>query len=213
MLKQHDIDIKDVTGTGKGGRVMKEDVQKYLDSRNSVPKPLSSKSAAHIDAAVEDKVVPLTPIEAHMFKVMTRALSIPHFGYSHSVDLTALTNLRRKFNRQLETSSETHGHGISKLTALPFILKALSQAFLRHPRLNSHLETEAASQNPHLILKASHNFGVAMDHPQWPSSSSRQRCSKSIHSFHRSGTEETGCACKRRPPDPFRHEWRYFHCE
>ncbi|KAJ5585684.1 hypothetical protein N7450_005471 [Penicillium hetheringtonii] len=165
MLKQHDIDIKDVTGTGKGGRVMKEDVQKYLDSRNSVPKPLSSKSAAHIDAAVEDKVVPLTPIEAHMFKVMTRALSIPHFGYSHSVDLTALTNLRRKFNRQLETSSETHGHGISKLTALPFILKALSQAFLRHPRLNSHLETEAASQNPHLILKASHNFGVAMDTP------------------------------------------------
>ncbi|CAI7580064.1 unnamed protein product [Penicillium pancosmium] len=165
MLKQHKIDINDVTGSGKGGRVMKEDVQRYLDSKNVASKPLSSKTVAEIDAAVEDKVVPLTPIESHMFKVMTRALSTPHFGYSHSVDFTSLTNIRRNFNRQLEMSSEMHGDGVSKLTALPFVLKALSQAFLRHPRLNAHLEIETALQKPQLILKASHNFGVAMDTP------------------------------------------------
>lgn len=165
MLKQHKIDINDVTGSGKGGRVAKEDVQRYLDSRNAAPKPLSSQAAAQVNATVEDKAVPLTPIETHMFKVMTSALSIPHFGYSHSVDFTSLTSLRRNFNRQLEISSEMHGDGVSKLTALPFILKTLSQAFLRHPRLNAHLDTETASENPYLIVKASHNFGVAMDTP------------------------------------------------
>ncbi|KAJ5096632.1 hypothetical protein N7456_007353, partial [Penicillium angulare] len=165
MLKQHNIHITDVTGTGKDGRVMKEDVQRYLDSRNPAPNSISSKAAAQIDAAVEDKVVSLTPIETHMFKAMTRSLSIQHFGFSHSVDFTSLTSLRRKFNRQLDICSKMHGDGVSKLTALPFILKALSQAFLQHPRLNAHLETETASGKPQLILKASHNFGVAMDTP------------------------------------------------
>ena len=165
MLQQHKIDINDVTGSGKGGRVTKEDVQRYLVSRNAAPKPLSSKTAGQVDASVEDKVVPLTPTETHMFKVMTHALSIPHFGYSHSVDFTSLTSLRRNFNRQLEVSSEMHGDGVSKLTALPFILKALSQAFLRHPRLNAHLDTETAPERPHLIVKTSHNFGVAIDTP------------------------------------------------
>jgi 2-oxoisovalerate dehydrogenase E2 component (dihydrolipoyl transacylase) len=165
MLKQHNIDIKDVTGSGNGGRVRKEDVQMYLDSRNAAPNPVSSKPAAQVDASVEDKVVPLTPIENHMFKVMTGALSIPHFGYSHSVDLTSLTSLRRDFNKELDVSNGMHRYGVSKLTALPFILKALSRAFLQHPRLNAHLETETAPQNPQLIVKASHNFGVAMDTP------------------------------------------------
>ncbi|KAJ6024480.1 hypothetical protein N7540_005277 [Penicillium herquei] len=165
MLKQHKIDINDVTGSGKGGRVTKEDVLRYLDSTNAAPKTLSSKAAAQIDASVEDRVVPLTPIETHMFKVMTRALNIPHFGYSHSVDLTSLTTLRRKFNRQLEFSSQMHEDNVSKLTALPFILKALSQVFLRHPRLNAHLDTETSPGKPQLILKSAHNFGVAMDTP------------------------------------------------
>ncbi|KAJ5745094.1 hypothetical protein N7520_010276 [Penicillium odoratum] len=165
MLKQHNIDINDVIGSGKGGRVMKEDVQRYLDLRNGAPKQLPSTTVALIDASLEDKVVPLTPIETHMFKVMTRALSIPHFGYSHFVDFTSLTSLRRNFNRRLEVCSDMQGDCVSKLTALPFILKALSQAFLRHPRLNAHLNTEMTPEKPQLIVKASHNFGVAMDTP------------------------------------------------
>lgn len=163
MLREHKIDIKDLIGSGKGGRVLKEDVQSYLASKDSAPKPLFSNPAAQADAPVEDKVVSLTPIETQMFKVMTRALSIPHFGYSHSVDFTSLTNLRRNFNEQLEVSSEIHGDKFSKLTTLPFIMKALSQAFLRYPKLNAHLDTETDPEKPHLIHKSSHNFGIAVD--------------------------------------------------
>ncbi|KAJ5359046.1 uncharacterized protein N7496_011459 [Penicillium cataractarum] len=165
MLKQHKIDIKDIAGSGKGRRVTKEDVQRHLRSRNLALKPLSSKPAAWPGAPLEDEVVSLTPIETQMFKVMTRALSIPHFGYSHSVDVTSLISLCRNFNKQPGVSSEIHGDGVSKLTALPFVMKAISQAFLRHPRLNAHLNTETSPQNPQLIVKASHNFGIAVDTP------------------------------------------------
>ncbi|KAJ5934035.1 hypothetical protein N7466_003582 [Penicillium verhagenii] len=163
MLKQHDINIDDVRGSGKEGTVRKDDVQRYLNSRKVAPELFSSREAGQVHTLVEDKPVPLTAIETHMFQVMTRAVTIPHFGYSHSVDFTTLTSLRRNFNKQLEVSEGIHEDGVTKLTALPFVLKALSRAFLRHPRLNAHLETEVAAKTPNLIVKASHNFGVAMD--------------------------------------------------
>ena len=165
MLKEHKIDIKDLIGSGKGGRVLKEDVQTYLASKGSAPKPLFSNLAAQADAPVEDKVVPLTPIETQMFKAMTRALSIPHFGYSHSVDFTSVISLRRNFNEQLGVSSGIHRDKVLKLTTLPFIMKALSQAFLRYPKLNAYLGTETDPEKPQLVLKVSHNFGIAVDTP------------------------------------------------
>lgn len=84
---------------------------------------------------MEDEAVPLTPIETQMFKTMARALSIPHFGYSHSVNVASLMSIGLccNFNNQTDVCSEIHGDKISKLTALPFV-KAISQAFLRHTR-------------------------------------------------------------------------------
>ncbi|KAJ5397053.1 hypothetical protein N7509_005166 [Penicillium cosmopolitanum] len=156
MLKKHKIDIKDVAGSGKGGRVLKEDVQRYLSSGISAPKSLSKNIATQPTVISQDQVVPLTPIESQMFKVITRALDIPHFGYSHSVDVTSLISLQRSFNEKLDTSKDMYGDDITKLTLLPFLIKALSQAFL-------HTETDQSS--PRLIIKASHNFGVAIDTP------------------------------------------------
>lgn len=165
MLKKHKIDIKDVAGSGKGGRVLKEDVQRYLSSGISAPKSLSKNIATQPTVISQDQVVPLTPIESQMFKVITRALDIPHFGYSHSVDVTSLISLQRSFNEKLDTSKDMYGDDITKLTLLPFLIKALSQAFLRHPKLNAHLDTETDQSSPRLIIKASHNFGVAIDTP------------------------------------------------
>lgn len=164
MLKHHDIDIKDVEGTGKGGRVLKEDVQSYLTSRvSSAPVLPSAPTTQH--APARDKVVLLTPTEMQMFRVMTQALSIPHLGYTHAVDFTALSSLRRKSNEQMEASAEMYGDTISKLTPLPFIMKALSQAFLQHPKLNAHLDTETNPQKAQLLMRSSHNFGIAVDTP------------------------------------------------
>lgn len=90
-----------------------------------------------------------------MFKIMTRSLNIPHFLYSCSADMTAVTSTRKKLN-----AMKTH----EKLTHLPFIIKATSLALQQHPLLNSALDT-SDPKKPSLTYRSSHNFGVAVDTP------------------------------------------------
>ncbi|TKA68982.1 hypothetical protein B0A49_05153 [Cryomyces minteri] len=151
LTKELKVNIADVTGTGKDGRVLKEDVQKFA-SHDSL-----SKQSATPAAQAHDRVVPLTPIQQQMFKTMTRSLNIPHFLYTTPVDLTSLTALRRKLNTSLDQSQ--------KLTPLPFILKAVSLALTSHRLLNTHLDTATNPQKPQLTYHASHDIGVAVDTP------------------------------------------------
>jgi 2-oxoisovalerate dehydrogenase E2 component (dihydrolipoyl transacylase) len=162
MLKQHGIDISDVLGTGVDGRIMKEDVQRYLNGR-VMPQQSPTLMAA---ASASDVTISLTPTERQMFKVMTDSLSIPHLGYTHSVDLTALDSIRQKHNARKDLASEVLGRPAPKLTFLPIIIKALSIAFQHHKKLNSHLVVAGESQKPELVLKGSHDFGIAVDTPK-----------------------------------------------
>jgi 2-oxoisovalerate dehydrogenase E2 component (dihydrolipoyl transacylase) len=115
-----------------------------------------------------DQPTPLSPIETQMFKVMSRSFNIPHFLYTHTVDFTSLKVLRKRLNvvePPLPVFSEAD-RPHPKLTPLPFIMKALSLAFLKFPKLSSHLDTRTEQDKPHLVLKASHNFGIAVGTPQ-----------------------------------------------
>ncbi|KAL2836403.1 2-oxoacid dehydrogenases acyltransferase-domain-containing protein [Aspergillus pseudoustus] len=155
MMKEHCIDIMQVAGTGKNGRVLKEDMLRYLSDRDT-PQPTLSLP----NTSGADEIVRLSPTDSQMFKVMTRALSIPHFGYAHNVDLTSLNNLRRRINGRQDQEDSA-----PSLSALTFILKALSQTFIQYPRLNAHLDTEPDNNAPRLIHKYSHDFGIAIDTP------------------------------------------------
>lgn len=154
LLKSLNIEASQITGTGKDGRISKDDVQRYMA-------PIST-TAAPPKVAGQDTFVALTPVENHMFKTMTQSLSIPQFLYTHSINLTPVTELRRQANAAASSSQD----GTQKLTPLPFILKAISQAFTQFPKLNAHLDTESNPNKPQLILKGSHNFGIAIDTPQ-----------------------------------------------
>lgn len=88
---------------------------------------------------------------------MTRSLNIPHFLYSTSADMTAITSLRKKLNASAEPGQ--------KITHLAFIMKAVSLAFTRHPMLNAALNTKDPKK-PELTYKGSHNFGIAIDTPK-----------------------------------------------
>lgn len=179
MLKGFNLDVSDIQGTGKDGRVLKEDVQRHAaamgspSSSVSTPpsKPVVVVNNNNIIAEGEDRLVPLTPIQNQMFQAMTRSLSIPHFLYTHQVDLTSLNALRKRLKTHPELSSHLRRTPegcwtTAKLTLLPFVLKALSHAFAQFPILNSHLDTETNPDRPQLLIKASHNFGIAVDTPQ-----------------------------------------------
>lgn len=148
LTKELNINIEDIQGTGKDGRVTKEDVQKYASFQKGVD------TAA---LQVEDEIRPLMPIQTGMFKQMTRSLSIPHFLYTDNVDFAALNALRNTVNASKEKSN--------KLSALPFIIKAVSMSLKSHPLLNAHLDTTTNPEKPQLVVRAQHNIGIAIDSP------------------------------------------------
>ncbi|CAK3995493.1 Lipoamide acyltransferase [Lecanosticta acicola] len=154
LVKEHDLDITDVQGTGKDGRVLKEDVYRHVSQDGQQQQ--SQVPAARPIASREDRKVQLTSVQNQMFKTMTRSLNIPHFLYSCSADMTALTTLRKRLNAAASPEQ--------KLTHLAFIMKAISLAFLRHPLLNASLDTKDPKK-PQLTYRGSHNFGIAVDAP------------------------------------------------
>lgn len=163
MLKEHAIDILNISGTGKDGRVLKEDVQKHLSARQGS----EQKKPATIGVQ-QDQVVPLSPIQTQMFQSMTKSLAIPHFLFTQIINMTPLSGLRRRLttNRAMLSRLQAAGSTTGKVTALPFILKALSEAIKEMPMVNSSIDLERDPKRPHLVIKSSHNIGVAMDTPK-----------------------------------------------
>ena len=93
-----------------------------------------------------------------MFKTMTRSLSIPHFLYADEVDVTVLSTLRQRLNKQSPSTQ--------RLSYLPFVIKAVSLALEDFPLLNARVDTEAEENAPKLVMREKHNIGVAMDTAQ-----------------------------------------------
>lgn len=157
LTKEHNVNIADIRGTGKDGRVLKEDVERHVSSQGQPQQQLTPSPTPAPSISREDRKVPLTPVQSQMFKTMTKSLNIPHFLYTTATDMGAVSELRRKLNAKVSSSDQ-------KITHLSFILKALSLALQQHPLLNSSLDTKDPKK-PELTHKGSHNFGVAIDAP------------------------------------------------
>lgn len=153
ILKENNLALSNVQGSGKDGRVLKEDVQRHIDNQSNAAIPMEPAPATGL--TTEDQRVTLTPIQKEMFQSMTQSLEIPHFLYSHKVDLTSLTELRKRLSKDRSAKSiKEKGTGESpKLTLLPFALKALSQAFKAYPNMNSILQSVDGDDQPQLIRK------------------------------------------------------------
>ncbi|KFA62681.1 hypothetical protein S40285_06992 [Stachybotrys chlorohalonatus IBT 40285] len=171
LCKEKEIDIKHVSGTGKDGRVLKEDIYKYIQDRDAPKQPAAPHAPGNgIQAAAAagqqtETRVELSHMQQQMFKSMTRSLSIPHFLYADEVDMSSLVELRGRLNRVLAQSPAPEGQP-GKLSYLPFVIKAMSLALYQFPVLNARVDVDAASGKPSLSLRSQHNIGVAMDTPQ-----------------------------------------------
>jgi 2-oxoisovalerate dehydrogenase E2 component (dihydrolipoyl transacylase) len=158
------VNIADVTGTGKDGRVLKEDVARFVETGGTAtsppPQPTAYPVSAPVTVSPQEEIIPLTPIQAQMFKVMTQSLSIPHFLYSDEVILDPLMRIKDNLNKTLTRSTSA---AVTKLTYMPFFIKAMSVALEEYPLLNSRLDF--SQPKPQLVKRPQHNIGVAMDTP------------------------------------------------
>ena len=162
LLKELNVNIAHVSGSGKDGRVTKDDVHSFVAARNkefhqsSQSRPTRGFPTA--DHAQVERPITLTPVQSQMFKTMTRSLSIPHFLYADEVDVTMLSALRQRLNKQPASTQ--------RLSYLPFVIKAVSLALEDFPLLNARVDTETEESAPRLVMREKHNIGVAMDTSQ-----------------------------------------------
>lgn len=176
LAAENNINLSMVKPSGKDGRVLKEDVLNFIESRKAgkqpesrtptaaavPPPPPAAKQPAvpqHVLDYVQqyqtdpssDRVVPIKGIQKAMFKTMTNSLQIPHFGLSDEIDLTKLVQLREELKSMKDEQL--------RITYMPFFVKAASLALSRYPILNSSIDE--TGQN--LIYKSQHNIGIAID--------------------------------------------------
>lgn len=156
LLKEHDINILDINGTGKDGRVLKEDVLKCVATRESGTTETSTRPVS-LDARQSETTVNLTPIQSQMFKTMSRSLTIPHFLYADEININSVSTIRKKL--------ASNANDPKKITLLPFIVKAVSLALDEYPLVNAKVDMSDPDK-PKLVMRAKHNIGVAMDTPQ-----------------------------------------------
>jgi 2-oxoisovalerate dehydrogenase E2 component (dihydrolipoyl transacylase) len=109
-----------------------------------------------------EEVRPLSAIQKAMFKSMTKSLSIPHFGYSDEINMTAANQFRKSLNAQLE---RTPRHNMTKMSYMPLFVKALSVALTEFPQLNAMLVNAEDVNKVQLKYRPYHNIGLAMDTP------------------------------------------------
>jgi len=150
LAKLNNINIADVSGSGENGRVLKEDIDMMLAGKQAPQAPVIT---APPPALVEDRTERVKGIRKAMWTSMTASLQIPHFGYDDEYDMSKLVQVREQLKHE---SKRMIG---SKISFMPFILKACSMALSEYPILNSHIDV----QNDSIIYKADHNIGVAVD--------------------------------------------------
>lgn len=123
--REKGVDLANVSGTGRGGRITDADIENHLVSQTgSTAGPRRVKKTAthevHIAGLRRRIAEKMTVSKAH----------IPHFSYIEQVDITELSQLRHFMNDR-RTSDEP------KLSYLPFIMLALVKVLQKHPEANA----------------------------------------------------------------------------
>jgi 2-oxoisovalerate dehydrogenase E2 component (dihydrolipoyl transacylase) len=164
LTKELDVNIADVNGTGRDGRVLKDDVYQFAKQRDSHPAASGQTfSSPTADSGPQKETInQLSPTQSQMFKTMTKSLTIPHFLYANEIDFSGISELRQRLNKKLAKSPDNH---ITKLSFLPFIVKAVSMCLHKYPMLNARVDVDSSSSKPVLVMRSQHNIGVAMDTP------------------------------------------------
>jgi 2-oxoisovalerate dehydrogenase E2 component (dihydrolipoyl transacylase) len=160
LAREHNLDLSQVTGTGLGGRITREDVLRYAESKDATSAVAPAAAQAPITPAstsseADEQHVPLTPVRRMIAEAMVRSVTqIPHAWSTVEVDVSNLVALRNQIRTDFEQRE-----GID-LTYLPFAVKAVVESLKEHPTLN------AAWGGDKIILKRRINLGIAVAAPQ-----------------------------------------------
>ena len=162
LARELGVDLAQVVSTGPRDRVLKEDIQSFVKQKLQQPVAPSMQGQGiaqppEIDFSqfgATDRVK-MSKIKRITAQNMTRSwLNVPHVTQFDHADITEL----EVFRKGLKAEAEQRG---TKVTPLPFMLKACAMALLEYPQFNVALDNDGE----HIVEKHYVNIGVAVDTP------------------------------------------------
>ncbi|HIS28228.1 MAG TPA: 2-oxo acid dehydrogenase subunit E2 [Candidatus Avamphibacillus intestinigallinarum] len=159
--RENDVAIQNVTGTGKNGRILKEDINAYLSGDQTV-------TETGQDSGVEQEATPTTsipegplPETREKMTAMRRTIAnamvnsktrAPHVTLLDEIDVTELVAHRKKF-KEIALEQDI------KLTYLPYVVKAIVSTLKKYPIINASIDDETDE----IVYKHYYNIGIAAD--------------------------------------------------
>ena len=164
MARELGVDLNRVTGTGTGGRITKQDIQAFLNkgpapapvaatplASSPASAPTSAASRPTPPAAIPGELVPMSQMRKIIAQRMIESRrTSAHVHCMFEVDLTRIVNLRNKHKNSFE---QRHG---TRLTFMPFFVRAAIIALQQYPILNASLEGDSIRYHKHV------NAGIAV---------------------------------------------------
>ncbi len=161
LAREFGIELARVTGSGRRGRILKEDLHRFNKQQLQGTGEAAAGSAVPQIPEVDFSQFGPIEVEARSrldqvtARNMTRCwLNVPHVTQFDGADITDLEDFRAAMKREAETRG-------SKLTPMPFILKACAVALAAHPKLKSSL----GNNGTELVYKGYCHIGMAVDTP------------------------------------------------
>jgi 2-oxoglutarate dehydrogenase E2 component (dihydrolipoamide succinyltransferase) len=167
IAREHGVNLSQVPGTGLGGRITKQDILSFVESKSSAPAipqpapvavPAPSAQAAQAPpprpatpAAYPGDLVPMT----NMRKIIAQRMidsrrTSAHVHCMYEVDFTRIVHLRGK-----QKSGFEQRHGV-RLTFMPFFVRAAIIALQQWPIINASMEGDSIRYHRHI------NVGIAV---------------------------------------------------
>ncbi|MCA9047285.1 MAG: 2-oxo acid dehydrogenase subunit E2 [Planctomycetaceae bacterium] len=164
LARKLGVDLYQVTGTARSGRITIEDVQTYVRTRlaSSPPAVEGSVSTGIVAAAPLPDFSKFGPVEKEPLNKIFRTaaanlhaawITIPHVTQHNLADITELEAARKRY---VDTNPKS-----PKITMTAIMIKAVVGALKTFPKVNSSIDLESGE----LVLKKYYHIGVAVDTP------------------------------------------------
>jgi 2-oxoglutarate dehydrogenase E2 component (dihydrolipoamide succinyltransferase) len=159
MAEENNVNTAAVAGSGKDGRVTKEDVANHLKSGSAAPSPVAASASAGSPAApmeaVGDRVekrVPMTRLRKRIAERLLEASNTTAMLTTfNEVNMAPVMALRAKYKDQFEKA-----HNGSRLGFMSFFVKAAAEALRRFPAVNASID------NNDVVYHGYQDIGVAV---------------------------------------------------
>jgi 2-oxoglutarate dehydrogenase E2 component (dihydrolipoamide succinyltransferase) len=146
LVEKHKLDIADIAGSGKGGRITKEDVLKYMETRDAKPKSAPAPTAESAAPSTQESVrlsserverrVPMTRMRARIAERLLNATQqTAMLSTFNEVNMAPVMALREKYKDQFEKT-----HKGTRLGFMGFFVKAACEALKRFPAVNASID-------------------------------------------------------------------------